>query len=141
MKKILIIVIVLLVAFCGWLCLRREKYIQINQQKIKVEVAESQEKIIQGLSGKESLCADCGMLFILPESEKHVFWMKEMKFDLDFVWIKGNRVVRIDENITHIKGEKEEIVAGVVANKVLEINAGKISQWRVKVGDEIIFDW
>jgi len=141
MKKGLIISIILVIFLVGIFLLKRNEvdYIIINNQKIKVELAQSQEEITKGLSGRESLCADCGMLFILPESEKHFFWMKEMRFDLDFVWIKGNEVVKINENITHLKGEKEEIVANVLVDKVLEINAGKAKEWGIDLGDRVIF--
>jgi len=112
---------------------------QIGKQKIKIEVVKTQADAIRGLSGRESLCSNCGMLFLLQRSDRQVFWMKEMQFDLDFVWLDSDRVVKLNENVSHLKGEGEKIIPGVMADKVLEINAGKISEWGIKIGDQISF--
>ena len=141
--KLAIIAIILLIVIGTIIFLDNknssENSIWINNQQIKVELAETPSQKAQGLSGREQLCDNCGMFFLLEESQEHSFWMKEMKFDLDFIWINGNEVVGINENVSYLKGTEEKISPNVLADKVLEINAGKASGWGIEIGDEIFF--
>lgn len=64
----------------------------VGEQVMHVEAVTQPQSSQQGLSGRESIGSD-GMLFVLPARHVAGFWMKDMKFDLDFVWIDGGRVV------------------------------------------------
>src|SRR5882672_5260542 len=44
-----------------------------------------------GLSGHSPLAADEGMLFIFPAPGEYGFWMKDMLFPLDLVWIAADK--------------------------------------------------
>ena len=117
-----------------------EFYVVIKEQKIYVEIADSPEEKKQGLSGRESLAGDRGMLFIYPEPGNYSFWMKEMKFNLDFVFINDQKVVDLKENIPFPKeGEEPAIIKTETEfDKVLEINQGMIEKLGIKVGDEVV---
>jgi len=139
-RKILILIsILILVGIVFGLEKNSKEKISINRKKITVEIAKTLEQKTRGLSGRNILCEECGMLFLLEKSDEHVFWMKEMKFDLDFVWINGNKIVGINKNISHLKGEDEKIIPNVEADNILEINARKVEEWGIEIGDEIIF--
>jgi uncharacterized membrane protein (UPF0127 family) len=58
-----------------------------------VEVAASPANRERGLSGRPGLPADAGMLFIFPSPGLHGFWMKDMSFAIDLVWIGPDRRV------------------------------------------------
>jgi uncharacterized membrane protein (UPF0127 family) len=117
-----------------------EPYVVINNQKIYVEIADSSEEKKQGLSGRESLAEDRGMLFIYPEPGQYSFWMKEMKFNLDFVFINDQKVVDLKEKIPFPKeGEEPQTIrAEAEFDKVLEINQGMIEKLGIKTGDEVV---
>src|SRR4030042_2564613 len=66
------------------------KTAQINGQKIFVEIADTPEKRSQGLSGRDNLSQNQGMLFIFNQPAIPSFWMKDMNFPLDFIWINNN---------------------------------------------------
>src|SRR3989344_8044864 len=67
---------------------------------IKVEVADTPEKTTLGLSYRESLPENFGMLFIFSEPHIPTFWMKEMNFPLDMIWIReDNTIVDITQNV------------------------------------------
>ncbi len=118
-----------------------EPYVVINGQRIYVEIADSSEERKQGLSGRESLDSDRGVLFIYPEPGSYSFWMKEMKFNLDFVFINDQKVVDLKENIPFPQeGEEPQIIkAEAEFDKVLEINQGIIKETGIKVGDDVVF--
>lgn len=114
----------------------------INDAKIKVEIADTQAKRSQGLGGRESLSDDEGMLFIFEKMDKYPFWMKELKFHLDFVWIRGEKVVDILTNISPPQaGQKDETLPiyqpKEPVDKVLEVNAGTVARLKIKVGDTV----
>lgn len=115
----------------------------INDKKIKVEIADTQEKRSKGLGGRESLASDSGMLFIFGRLDKYPFWMKGLKFPLDFVYIQDDKVVDLRPGILPPgAGAKDEdlpiYVPREAVNKVLEVAAGTIGQLSIKVGDKIL---
>jgi len=145
MKKNILVIITFLIIIivAGFLVERINKqnnFIKINEKKIRVEIMQTDVDRARGLSGRENLCADCGMLFVFGKAENYPFWMKEMKFELDMLWIMGDKVVKIKENIPYQKGEGEVVDPGTMANKVLEIQAGKSEEWGIKEGDRIDFN-
>lgn len=115
------------------------KKLQINGVNLKVEVADTQAKRSKGLSGRQTLASDEGMLFVFPKPDKYQFWMKGLTFPLDFVWIRGEKVVDLLENIPPPASEQTESLpiyqSKQDADQVLEINAGMIRNLNIKVGD------
>jgi uncharacterized membrane protein (UPF0127 family) len=70
------------------------------------------------------------MLFLFEAREQHGFWMQGMRFDLDLVWIAGDRVVDVTHGASHL--DPERILAPrVPADRVLEVVAGtaRASGW------------
>ena len=67
--------------------------VHISALAIDAEQARTQEDRAQGLSGRESLAADAGMLFVFEAERRPGFWMREMQFPLDFIWISAEGVV------------------------------------------------
>lgn len=118
------------------------KELQIDDTKIKVEVADTQAKRSKGLGGKQSLASDEGMLFVFPKADKYPFWMKGLAFPLDFVWIRGEVVVDILQDVQPPSpGQTDDSLPIYLpreeVDKVLEINAGTIQRLDIKVGDAI----
>ncbi len=116
--------------------------LQINDAKLQVEVADTPTKRSKGLGGRASLGENEGMLFAFDKEDKYPFWMKGLSFPLDFVWIKGTEVVDISENIQPpVSGQSDAslpiIAPKVPVDKVLEVNAGVIKKFNIKVGDTV----
>ncbi len=57
------------------------------------DLAVSAEERVQGLSGRPSLDTDRGMLFVYEEDNPRTFWMPDMHFPLDMVWIRSDCTV------------------------------------------------
>jgi hypothetical protein len=106
----------------------------------KVEIADTDEKRMQGLSGRESLPENQGMLFVFDVSDYHTFWMKDMNFSLDFIWISRNQIVEISRNIKPEDYQPPKtLVPGNKIDKVLEVNAGFAEKIGIKEGDKLEF--
>jgi len=109
---------------------------------LNVEIANTSQSTQQGLSGRDEIGSD-GLLFVFPDSTLRTFWMFDMKFDLDFVWINGNEVVGFSKNIKKpIPGTASQDIERVsikkYSDKVLELNSGDIDKYNLEVGDVVI---
>ena len=118
------------------------KELVINDQKLKVEIADTQDKRSKGLGGRESLATDSGMLFIFPKPDKYPFWMKGLKFPLDFIYIREDKVIDFLPNIQPPSaGATDESLPIYLpreeVDKVLEVASGTIEKLNIKVGDKI----
>ncbi len=75
--------------------------INIAGKKFLVEIADTEEKRTQGLSGREFLKGNEGMIFVFPESDYYGFWMKDMRFPIDIIWLDENfSVIGITEHVS-----------------------------------------
>lgn len=102
--------------------------IHIAGKTIMVEIADTETKRTQGLSGRESLRENEGMLFVFPEPDYHGFWMKDMQFPIDIVWLDENlRVISVTERIAP-ETFPEVFYPPKPIQFVLEVPAGVVSQ-------------
>ena len=108
-----------------------------NGTEIKVEIADSSKERSQGLSNRDSLDQNHGLLFIYENKAKHQYWMKDMRFSLDFIWIDDNEIVDITENVTPEDPPKSDYFAKTPVNRVLEVNAGFVKEHNIKIGDRL----
>lgn len=114
--------------------------IKINGNIINVEIADTVEKQEKGLSGRAALSEDQGMLFIFEYPDHYSFWMKDMNFSLDFIWMKGNEIIEITENVKPEDCEPpESLVPKNKVDKVLEASAGTAERLGIKAGDRLEF--
>ncbi|MGI5826381.1 MAG: DUF192 domain-containing protein [Patescibacteria group bacterium] len=109
---------------------------------LQVEIAQTESEREQGLSDRPSLCESCGMLFIFDSPGFQSFWMRRMHFDIDMIWINGNKIVDITPSAkkpeaSEFDSPKIIYTSKVPADKILEVNAGWTEKNGVKVGDEI----
>ena len=71
------------------------KSVSINDNQIQLIVADTETRKAQGLSGSAPLRDSQGMLFTFDTPGKYGFWMKDMRFSLDLIYLKNNIVVDI----------------------------------------------
>lgn len=109
-----------------------------------VELAVTAEEQVLGLSGRAELAAGSGMLFVWGGESRRSFWMPDMNFPLDIVWIDGDcAVVAITREAPPQRPGQSRaelpryVVDGV--QYVLEINAGEAALRGVNPGDGVEF--
>lgn len=66
---------------------------QVGGQGFRLELAANDAARARGLSHRAGLPADAGMWFVMPAPGKHGFWMKDMAFPIDLVWIGDDLTV------------------------------------------------
>ena len=109
----------------------------VNEHWFLVDVANTEQARNRGLGGRERLCKHCGMLFVFDKSDTYTFWMKDMKFDIDIVWISDDVVADISPNISHLTPQKL-IKPSVRVDKVLELPAGSVELFKIKKGQKVV---
>ena len=105
-----------------------------------VELALTADEQIQGLSGRLVLETDTGMLFVYEMQRKHTFWMPDMHFPLDIVWI-GSDCTVADVTLNALPPEPGQPNQDLPlyspespVQYVLEINAGEAEAKGIKAG-------
>ncbi len=89
---------------------------------------------------RKSLPQDKGMLFVFEKEKIHPFWMKNMRFPLDIIWLDANKkIVDIYQNAQPCKETCDSIIPKSAATFVLEVNAGFVEKNKIKVGDRFEF--
>lgn len=111
-------------------------YIELNKRKFLLYVADDPQKREKGLSNVTSLADNQGMIFIFDKPDYYSFWMKDMRFPLDFIFIKDAKIIDLLENIPPQTYPKT-FTSKMPADKVIELNSGIIKNLKIKIGDEI----
>lgn len=109
--------------------------VQIREITYTLEVADDAREQALGLGERDDLCDRCGMVFFFVTTEKHVFWMKGMRFPLDIAWLKDDTIVHIER---HVSEKSEDVYRPeTAANVVLEFRAGTLDH--IFVGEKVHF--
>ncbi|OGE98708.1 MAG: hypothetical protein A3J05_04585 [Candidatus Doudnabacteria bacterium RIFCSPLOWO2_02_FULL_48_13] len=143
-KFVIFIVLLLLGGGLYYLHAAREQLavatLTIKNKEIQIEIADSLAAQALGLSGRQSLCADCGMLFIYDRPKFQRFTMRDMNFPLDMIFIDKGKIVEIREAIPNPKsgGSPVIIQSANQADAVLEVNDGFVWKNKIKVGDMVV---
>ena len=110
-----------------------------------VELALTAEEQIQGLSGRPTLTANPGMLFVYQRQSRYTFWMPDMHFPLDIVWI-GSDCAVADVTLNALPpapGQANQDLPLYSPKKpaqyVLEINAGEAGAKGIRAGVGVEF--
>ncbi len=110
-------------------------------QKISLDLARTDVERARGLSGRQSIKEDAGMYFIFPREDRYGFWMKDMEFPIDIIWIHQGKVVGVAENVQAQPGatdsELEIYYPPEAVNAVLEMKAGAARRYTIDTGDRI----
>ena len=140
MKKIIIITAIILATISVFYYLTHPLgvNVQIKDHVFYVDVAITSAEKELGLGNRKSMKPDNGMLFVYDHSEQYRYWMKNMQFPIDILWIADNTIADITKNIPVLTPDPYKTYSPAVGvNKVLELNAGTVDRLNIKTGDTI----
>lgn len=112
-----------------------------QQLTLKTEIAMTRVQLETGLMFRKKLLSNQGMLLIFKQQNIQKIWMKNMLFPLDMVFISSqNQVVSILKNLPPCLKDGCITYKTTTPSKiVLELKAGKIDQYKIKIGDKVSF--
>lgn len=119
-----------------------EAYIRWGDRTLELEVAQTPEQQAMGLMFREELPDDRGMLFPFNPPRPVRFWMKNVRMDLDMIFIYEGEVVGLSEEVppcetvahrcpTYGPGDR------VLVDAVLELRGGRAAELGIEVGDRL----
>jgi uncharacterized membrane protein (UPF0127 family) len=110
----------------------------IHKSHIFAEVADTPAAIEQGLGGRTSMPADRAMLFQFDSDGMYCFWMKEMHFPIDVVWLDNSKKVVHIKHRAQPSSYPDQICPDTDSRYVIEMNAGQAEKLGIQLGNEVI---
>ena len=111
-----------------------------DNHNFKTYIAKDNTEKEKGLSVFNKIRDDESMIFVFDTPSRYSFWMKDMKFPIDIVWLnQEGKINYIASNIspntypTMIAPPEDSLY-------VLEFNAGTMKKMKIKIGDACFFD-
>ena len=119
--------------------------VTVGEAVFAVEVAQTPKERARGLAERERLPRSSGMLFVFESGRASAFWMKGMRFPLDFIWIGQDcRIVDVLQDVPTpppdtADAELARVRTDAEAVYIVEVNAGELERHGVEVGDAVRF--
>jgi len=111
------------------------KTLKIGGETLNITVADTEMERSRGLSGKGSLKAGEGMLFVFEKEGYYGFWMKDMKFPIDMAWLNKNKEIIYIKNNVLPATYPNVFSPSAPALYVLETEANFFASHKIKIGD------
>lgn len=139
-----LVAVFLLVSILPSEALESQKFVKIyfpDGDSVSAELAVSSEERARGLMFRTRMEFDQGMLFVFGKEGFYSFWMKNMVFALDFIWLDGEkRIVHIEENVPPcIQEPCPSYTSKVPARYFLELKAGSVAKRKLRILDRLDF--
>lgn len=117
----------------------------VRNLNIDAQIAAKASDRKKGLGGRDTLALNQGLLFVFDTKGPYVFWMKDMKFAIDIIWMDENK--RIVDIYGSVPQEPKKSDSQLIRYKprgdalyVLETNAGIASLNGLQIGDQVSFE-
>ncbi len=118
---------------------RNDMTVLMPKGALEVEVADTNASRSLGLAGRKSMRSGEGMLFVFDVPGRYGWWVKDMMFPVDIVWINENGiVVNIEREVSPDSyKEKKTFINQSDATYVLEMNAGEGEKHGLYLGSKV----
>lgn len=112
--------------------------VTVGSTTLKAEVVDTDASRAQGLSGRTGLLPGEAMLFVFDRSDAWGFWMKDMRFPIDIIWLNGDgTVVTVADDLSPAS-YPEVFYPAAPAQFVLEVPAGFARAHKVAQGSKVV---
>lgn len=102
--------------------------VSIDGVELQAEVADTKEQRRLGLSGRDGLGKNEALIFLFERAGKHGFWMRDMKFPIDILWLTGNNTIVGITKEAQPESFPEVFYPSEAVITVIEMNAGWIDK-------------
>ena len=109
----------------------------VGGEEVLVEIADTDLSRERGLSGRESLPEGRGMLFVFDTPDRYGFWMKDMKFPIDIIWIDSNFRIILIKEVVSPSTYPTLFRSTDPALYVLEVPSGFSTKYNLSVGNAV----
>ncbi len=116
---------------------RYEAIVIVGEKAFRAEVADTQMLMEKGLSGHAPLEDDQGMLFVFDTPGNYGFWMKDMLYPIDIIWVGEDYKISHIEKWLFPDTYPEIYYPNVDSKYVLEVSGGQVDLLKFKIGDAV----
>lgn len=106
---------------------------------ITITIAKTNQERQRGLGGQASLPPNHGMFFVFDHDDYHSFWMENMHFAIDILWLDQNLTVVDTKLDVTPESYPTSFTPRSPARYVLEVSAGFSRDHEVTLGDRAHF--
>lgn len=111
--------------------------LQVGENAYELVVAAKEQTQQKGLGGRAELAQNQGMLFVFDKPAEQCFWMKDMRFPIDIIWLDSDkRVTHMEQNVAP-ESYPEQFCGDNTTQYVIELNAGEVVRSGVKPGSTL----
>ena len=113
------------------------RHMGLGEATLKLEIAHEPEERVCGLSYREEMAEDEGMVIVYDDEDYYSIWMKDMNFSLDLVWMNTAwEVVDITRDVTP-ESFPEIFTSKIPAQYAIELNSGSVDAFNILIGDSV----
>jgi uncharacterized membrane protein (UPF0127 family) len=112
-------------------------YLQTADRCVQLAVADTPDRRRRGLSGYDSLDDNEGMLFVYDDSGNRGFWMKDMDFAIDIIWLDEDSEVVTIKRKAQPKSYPNTFYPTEPAKNVIEVASGMAETLKINSGDRL----
>lgn len=121
----------------------RDAQAEINGATLELEIVDTKEGRLRGLSDLPRMESEEGMLFVFDAPHVPRFWMKDMHFPIDILWLgEDHKVVDITKRALpgsyRSPSDAERFSPSSPVHYALEVVAGFADVNNIKIGDKLI---
>jgi uncharacterized membrane protein (UPF0127 family) len=111
------------------------KQVRIGAQTFDVEVAFSEAQRARGLSGRSALAPGSGLWFVFPVANIYGFWMHEMRFPIDLIWVSPE--LKVSGAISLQPCDDKSCPVHYAPSRVAYVLEVNVSEFAGKPGDRV----
>jgi hypothetical protein len=143
MRKNLVFSMALLTFFCSGQ-VGKDRFIKVffpDAFSVTAELAVTAEARARGLMFREKIEEDQAMLFLFEDEDIHSFWMKNMRFPIDILWLdKEKTIVHLEVSVPPCLREPcPSYAPATPAAYVLELRSGFAERHGLRESDRLEF--
>lgn len=114
--------------------------VKIEDTEIRAEIADTFTERMKGLMFRKTLPENEGMLFVFDNEDYHGFWMMNMSFPIDIIFVnKEKKVVDMVKNVQPCRLSCSTYKPKKRAMYVLEVNANFTEKHDIGIGTTLEF--
>ena len=111
--------------------------LRFGQQTYALNIVTSKVAQERGLGDRESIARDRGMLFVFDTAAVQCFWMKDMRFPIDIIWLNSaKKVTYVAANVAP-DTYPQKFCGDASTKYVVELNAGEAMHAGIRVGQQV----
>jgi uncharacterized membrane protein (UPF0127 family) len=132
-------VLIVIAAASIFITFHNKRQVQLGGQLLSAQVANTTESRTRGLSNTDPLKSNEAMLFIFDQSSRWKIWMKDMRYNIDIVWLNEQKIVVHIVSQATPESYPQEFGPDSPAKYVLELPAGFAKEHNVTEGSAASF--